>query len=228
MVCATGASHVRVRASAFTSGTITLALRAGQAREVPSLYAGPAGSAAPPVSALVGGSDGANLRVQSSRRRDVPGYPRSKGATPLRAALVPAYRACTSANRQHGAPLSSPSCNPPIQSSSVLTVGTLDANGFTANSVSSARFDTIVGNPSNSVDDADVRVRVSMTDIRNNPSGTDYTGRVLLSVPLQITDRNNAAETTPCDSIWKMPTGTPWALAANRPMVTKPMCATDE
>ena len=62
MVCATGASHVRVRASAFTSGTITVALRAGQAREVPSLYAGPAGSAAPPVSALVGGSDGANLR----------------------------------------------------------------------------------------------------------------------------------------------------------------------
>ena len=140
-------------------------------------------------------SDGANLRVQSSRRRDVPGYPRSKGATPLRAALVPAYSACTSANRQHGAPLSSQSCNPPIQSSSVLTVGTLDANGFTANSVSSARFDTIVGNPSNSVNDADVRVRVSMTDIRNNPSGTDYTGRVLLSVPLQITDRNNAAET---------------------------------
>ena len=63
MVCATGASHVRVRASAFTSGTITAALRAGQAREVPALYAGPAGSATPPVSALIGGSDGANLRT---------------------------------------------------------------------------------------------------------------------------------------------------------------------
>jgi hypothetical protein len=62
MVCATGASHVRVRASAFTSGTITVALRAGQARDVPALFAGPAGSAAPPVSALVGGSDGASLR----------------------------------------------------------------------------------------------------------------------------------------------------------------------
>ena len=63
MVCATGASHVRMRASAFTSGTITVALRAGQAREVPSLYAGPVGSAVPPVSALIGGSDGANLRA---------------------------------------------------------------------------------------------------------------------------------------------------------------------
>jgi len=62
MVCATGASHARVRASSLTSGTITATLRAGQAREAPALFAGPAGSAAPPVSAMVGGSDGANLR----------------------------------------------------------------------------------------------------------------------------------------------------------------------
>ena len=32
-------------------------------------------------------------------------------------------------------------------------------------------------------------------NIRNNPSGTDYSGRVLLTLPLQITDKNNAAET---------------------------------
>jgi hypothetical protein len=62
IVCATGASHARVRASAFTSGTVTVVLRAGQAREQAALFTGPAGSTAPPVSALVGGSDGANLR----------------------------------------------------------------------------------------------------------------------------------------------------------------------
>jgi hypothetical protein len=140
-------------------------------------------------------SDGTKLRVQSSRRKDVPGYPRPKGATPVIMALVPAYNACGTGNRTHGPPLSSPSCNPPVKSSSVLTIGTLDANGFTANSISSVRFDAIVGNGGNTVDDADVRVAVSMTDIRNSPSGTDYTGRVLLRVPLQITDRNNAAET---------------------------------
>lgn len=66
IVCATGASHVRVRASAFTSGTITALLRASRVNSVPALYAGPAGSAAPTVSALVGGSDGANLRALST------------------------------------------------------------------------------------------------------------------------------------------------------------------
>ena len=140
-------------------------------------------------------SDGSKLRIQSSRRRDVPGFPRPKGATPLRASLVPAYNACTAPNRSHGGPLSFMSCNPPVQSSSVLTVGTLDANGFTANSISSVRFDVVPGNANNNVDDGDVKVAVSMTDIRNNPSGSDYTGRVLLSIPLQITDKNNAAET---------------------------------
>ena len=140
-------------------------------------------------------NDGLNLRIQSSRRRDVPGFPRPKGATPMRQALVPAYNACSSPNRQHGGPLAVMSCNPPVQSSSVLTVGTLDANGFTANSVSSVRFDVQPGNANNNVDDGDVKVAVSMTDIRNNPSGTDYTGRVLLTLPLQITDKNNAAET---------------------------------
>jgi hypothetical protein len=62
IVCAAGASNARVRASAFTSGTITATLRAGQARDFPALFAGPNGSAAPPVTAIVGGSDGANLR----------------------------------------------------------------------------------------------------------------------------------------------------------------------
>ncbi len=62
IVCATGASHARVRASAFTSGTVTALLRSGQARDLPVLFAGPAGSAIPLTTALVGGTDGANLR----------------------------------------------------------------------------------------------------------------------------------------------------------------------
>ena len=54
------------------------------------------------------------------------------GRNPLRAALVPAYEACTSPNRQHGPPLADASCAPPAQRSPVLTVGTPDANGFAA------------------------------------------------------------------------------------------------
>ena len=53
-----------------------------------------------------------------------PGYPRPKGATPMRASLVPAYNQCTSPNRGHGAPSArGRSCNPPGQASGFLTVG---------------------------------------------------------------------------------------------------------
>ena len=71
------------------------------------------------------------------------GYPRPKGATPLRLALVPAYNQCTSPNRTHGPPLAFPSCAAPAQSSATLTVGTSDANGQAANSTGSVRFDVI-------------------------------------------------------------------------------------
>ncbi|MBZ5591145.1 MAG: hypothetical protein LAP39_02845 [Acidobacteriia bacterium] len=66
IVCATGASHARLRASAFTSGTITALLRGGQVSDLPVLFAGPAGSAVPPTTSQVGGSDGANLRALST------------------------------------------------------------------------------------------------------------------------------------------------------------------
>src|SRR5215218_5849105 len=60
---------------------------------------------------------------------------RPKGATPLRASLVPAFKQCTAANRTHGAPLAFPSCAPPVQTSNYLTMGEPTANGSTANSV---------------------------------------------------------------------------------------------
>jgi hypothetical protein len=140
------------------------------------------------------GSDGVNTRVQSSRRRDVTGYPRPKGASPTQVALVPAYRPCTATNRTHGAPLSFGSCAPPQTSSSVLTVGTPDANGFGANLSGSVTYSVINGNSATAADEADVKLGVSMTDVRNNPSGTDYAGKVLASADLQITDQSNAAE----------------------------------
>jgi hypothetical protein len=41
---------------------------------------------------------------------------------------------------------------------------------------------------------SDVRIELSMTDVRNKPSGSDYAGRVLVRSNLQITDRYNAPE----------------------------------
>ena len=87
----------------------------------PQVVAGPNADANAAV--VWTGSDGTNLRIQASRRRDVVGFPRPKGATPIRVSLVPAYSECTSANRTHGPGLVFPSCNPPVRSSSTLTVG---------------------------------------------------------------------------------------------------------
>jgi hypothetical protein len=120
------------------------------------------------------------------------GYPRPKGATPTRVALVPAYQQCTSPNRTHGAPLSSGSCAPPVQASSFLTVGTPDANGTSAaNSVASARFDVLAGNAATPADEADVKVAFSASDVRNKSDLADYTGQLKLVTDLRLTDRDN-------------------------------------
>ena len=72
-------------------------------------------------------------------------HPRPVGASPLRASMVPAYNACAAPNRTHGPPLAFPSCNPPVQSSTSLTVGSPDANGAGANSVGFIKLAVKVG-----------------------------------------------------------------------------------
>jgi hypothetical protein len=150
-------------------------------------------------------SDGTKLRVQAARRRDVVGFPRPRGATPLRASLVPAFQECTAANRTHGAPLAFGSCASPVQSSSVLTIGSPDANGFAANSTGFVLLAVLAGDSGNTVDDADVNVTVSITDVRNRPSGSDYTGRLLAEASLRITDRDNAPETPETGTVQSLP-----------------------
>jgi plastocyanin len=121
------------------------------------------------------------------------GYPRPKGATPLYASLAPAYKPCTTPNRTHGPALSSPSCNPPAQVSDWLTVGTPDAHaGTAANSVGSVRLGVIPGDPGTpAVDDADVQVVSSVTDVRKKSDLTDYTGQLQARLPLRVTDKFN-------------------------------------
>jgi hypothetical protein len=119
------------------------------------------------------------------------GYPRPRGATPFRVSLTPAYRPCTSPNRQHGAPLAVSSCNPPQQTSSRLTVGTLDANGQPANSVGFVRYDVLPGDPSTTGNGADVAVTASVTDVRRQGTLADYTGELGVQQLIQITDRLN-------------------------------------
>jgi hypothetical protein len=113
---------------------------------------------------------------------DTPSYVRPKGATPFRVPLVPAFAQCTSPNRTHGASLSFPSCAPPAQSSTTLTVGTPDANGQGATSTGSVLYRVVPG---------DVRVDASITDVRMKGTLTDYAGELQVDQQVQITDGFN-------------------------------------
>jgi hypothetical protein len=132
-------------------------------------------------------------------------HPRPKSAKPITATLVPTYDQCTAANRTHGPPLAFPSCNPPDQVSSAVTVGSPDANGAAANSTGSFKMtlpaseQCIPGPP----DDCDVKVVVKITDVRcragtaacgsaNAAGGADYTGELQADATYRITDHFNA------------------------------------
>jgi hypothetical protein len=127
--------------------------------------------------------------------RALNGYPRPQGASPLRAALVPAYEPCTSPDREHGPPLAFGSCAQPQQSSGDLTVGTPDANGQAAASVGFLRLNTLMGNPASPEDEADVGVSLSITDVRESPGLADYTGEVTAALSVRLTDRDGPATT---------------------------------
>ena len=125
-----------------------------------------------------------------------PGYPRPKGASPLRASLVPAYTACTTSNRVHGPALAQPSCNPPVQTSDHLTVGTFDANARASNSSGFVRLATRAGTSSNPADDADVVMRMNVTDVRRKSDLADYAGELEANLTVRLTDRMHGSGLT--------------------------------
>ena len=92
----------------------------------------------------------------------VNAYPRPKGASPTYLSLVPAYSRCTVPNDDHGPPLSFGSCAPPAPSPSSATIGQRSI-GFAIMSAKS-------GNPATVADEADVRLRVSVSDVRSTPA----------------------------------------------------------
>ena len=188
----TGRIQAAVRPAGGSFGAALAISDAGAVTDTPQVESGPALDSN--AVAIWSRFDGSHLRVQSSRRRDVTGFPRPRGASPLRASLAVAYNACTSPNRTHSAPLSFGACNPPVRSSTSLTVGTPDANGFAANAIGSVRYAVLGGNPATPADEADILISVGITDVRNHPSGADYSGRVLVTAPVRITDNANAPE----------------------------------
>jgi hypothetical protein len=128
---------------------------------------------------------------------------RPKGATPMRMSLVPAYAACATPNRTHGAPLAFPSCNPAAQTSAQAIVGTPDALGGAANSVSWLRLRIF---PGFFPDPPDIIVDMAFNDVRCAPTGArcgtanasgsaDYSGDARIAFTVRLTDHFNG--TTP-------------------------------
>jgi hypothetical protein len=121
------------------------------------------------------------------------GYARPKGASPTTLTLVPAYEACTSGNASHGPPLSTGSCNPPVQSSDFLTIGTPDVNGLASRGAGSILLKALQENPidPNNGDQGDVQIDVKFTDVRKLSDLSDYNGELQAVLTLRITDRFN-------------------------------------
>ena len=170
--------------------------------------------------ALELGPGGSELYVASTesdtvsmyRRLDTRGYARPKDASRVRVPLVPAFRRCDSPDRLHGPPLDSPSCAQPRLVSTQLTVGA-SSSGFV---VLGAR----AGDPATPADEADVPVRVELTDVRRAGDGSAYTGGVEARVEIRRTDAQRfggaISPTTTSDISYSVPT----SCAAARCAVT--------
>jgi uncharacterized repeat protein (TIGR01451 family) len=128
-----------------------------------------------------------------------PNYVRPKGATPFRVPLVPAYQPCAAASRTHGPPLVHPSCTPAVPASSLLTVGTPDANGAAANGSGFVLFKVDVNadpTPSDvlmitTVNDVRCQSGVTTCGAANAGDGPDYVGQLQVLYDLRLTDRFN-------------------------------------
>jgi hypothetical protein len=137
---------------------------------------------------------------------------RPKGATPMRVPLVPAFNQCTSPNRTHGSPLAFPSCNPPVQSSNFLTVGTPDANGAGANSMGFLLVRV------KETDPQDIFWTLTITDVRcrpatsasvcgspNSAGGPDYAGQIQANMTVRLTDHYNGPSLTEAATVQDFP-----------------------
>jgi uncharacterized repeat protein (TIGR01451 family) len=136
------------------------------------------------VASVTSNEDDANTADNIAREDTtvIARYVRPRGASPFYASLVPAFRSCTDPDSTHGPPLAFGSCHPPVQESSNVTVGTPDANGKPAGSIGYVKL--VVGS-------GDVRETVSITDVRNRGSLSDYTGNLEETSSVRITDRRN-------------------------------------
>jgi hypothetical protein len=156
----------------------------------------------------------AMLGLASGAQMTSASHLRPTGATPVKEALVVAYKECpndvvTLPNSTHGGTFpsagSNDSCTPAVPASDSLEVGTPDANGAGANLIGSVTLRVQLNadpDPNDVLIDASIRdvrcqastdpgVCNSTSPLPNVAGGQDYTGKLLVSIPTRITDHYN-------------------------------------
>jgi hypothetical protein len=104
-------------------------------------------------------------------------------------------------------------------------VGTPDANAEDANSSGVVKVTSLSGTTGDPGDDADVRVMLSLGDVRERPTLLDYLGEVELRTTLQITDRRNGASVTDPATVEELDLGVEATCAATLNVTIGSTCA---
>jgi Tol biopolymer transport system component len=129
----------------------------------------------------------------SLESRATPGYlryVRPKGATPIRASLVPAAQPCAAPNETHGGPLAFGSCSPGAPASPNLVVS---FGEYLAKSIGSVRLTVIPGEPATFADEADVAISFKLTNVMRASDASDYTGELQGRTTVRMTDKFNGS-----------------------------------
>jgi predicted acyl esterase len=144
---------------------------------------------------LVQSRDVPFLPAGYTRARDFApaAYPQPAAATLVQMALVPAFRQCIVPDTAHGPPLAFQACRRPAQTSSRVTIGTYDSNGKLQSSIGSGELSAIRDDPSTPAAEGDVRISMSITDVRRRDDLTGYAGELEGRVSLRMTDRANGS-----------------------------------
>jgi ABC-type phosphate transport system substrate-binding protein len=112
-------------------------------------------------------------------------YPLPTSAGTVKVSLVPQYEQCTSPNSTHADAPAVPSCLSPT-----LVSGQLKMSQNPARGQASAKYTKVAGNTATVPDTADLLIESDMTDVLTT-AGADYTGSVILTSTMRITDRRN-------------------------------------
>jgi hypothetical protein len=113
-------------------------------------------------------------------------YPYPASASPVRVSLVPAFEQCRAPNRTHGPPLAFDACAPPAERAGFMTFGSAP-RGTSPKAVGHVRLAAVPGDP-DSVNRADVKVSVALSDVRRGFDLADGPGSLELVLPVRITD----------------------------------------